>query len=278
MSEVIIVNQKKFDKKAKKISRGGKDSIHVLSDFDRTLTKCFVGDKKSSTSWAQFRNLNLLGKEYIEQAHKMFDFYRPFETSKNLGLNKKAEKMKEWWKRHLDLLVQTGLTKKEIGVVVKKGGIEMREGADYFFEILEKNKIPLVIISSGLGDIIEGVLEENKLNKQNVHVLSNFFEFSGDKATGFKNKIIHSINKTESELKSLPIFAELKKRKNIILIGDSIDDLQMVKFPFRNVLKIGFLNENVDENLETFKENFDVILLGDQDMKWVNNFLEEILR
>ena len=44
-----------------------------------------------------------------------------------------------------------------------------------------------------------------------------------------------------------------------------------------NIIKIGFLNENVDERLAEFKKNYDVVIINDGDMNYVNELVGEIL-
>ena len=49
-------------------------------------------------------------------------------------------------------------------------------------------------------------------------------------------------------------------RKNIILLGDSISDIRMAREDARkDALKIGFLEEKVDENKPYYVEQFDVV-------------------
>ncbi len=43
------------------------------------------------------------------------------------------------------------------------------------------------------------------------------------------------------------------------------------------IIKIGFLTENMDTQLEEFKRNFDVILVGNESLEFVNNLLKDIL-
>ena len=47
-------------------------------------------------------------------------------------------------------------------------------------------------------------------------------------------------------------------------------------FDYDNMIAIGFLNENVEQNLEVFKDMFDVVLLEDGDFSFVNEFVKEI--
>ena len=68
-------------------------------------------------------------------------------------------------------------------------------------------------------------------------------------------------------------------RKNVILIGDSLGDLDMaagVEDP-DTVLTIGFLNKNIEKNLPVYQNKFDVVLVDDQTMEFPNLLLSEIL-
>jgi hypothetical protein len=61
-------------------------------------------------------------------------------------------------------------------------------------------------------------------------------------------------------------------------LDDHEDDIGMIAgLSPANLLKIGFLNENVEERLEGFKSRFDVILLGDGDLGFVNELLRAIV-
>jgi len=42
MQNIIIPNQENFEQKLSQIQQGGVDNLHILADFDRTLTKAFV--------------------------------------------------------------------------------------------------------------------------------------------------------------------------------------------------------------------------------------------
>ncbi|MBU2415738.1 hypothetical protein KKH86_00740 [Patescibacteria group bacterium] len=69
----------------------------------------------------------------------------------------------------------------------------------------------------------------------------------------------------------------IKNRKNVLLLGDSFGDTEMINgFDYDNLIKIGFLNENVKENLEEYKKNYDVVILNDGSMEYVNDLLNEI--
>jgi len=46
---------------------------------------------------------------------------------------------------------------------------------------------------------------------------------------------------------------------------------------YKNVIKVGFLNEEIKKNLEAYRQNFDVLILNDGDMNYVNNLLKEMI-
>lgn len=64
---------------------------------------------------------------------------------------------------------------------------------------------------------------------------------------GFKGELIHVYNKHDGALRNTEYFKQLKDNSNIILLGDSLGDLNMAdSVPnVENLLKIGFLNDKV---------------------------------
>lgn len=279
MENIIIPNEKNLNETINRMIKDGKDKLHILADFDKTLTKAFIKEQKAHTVIAQIREGKYLTKDYAPKAQALFDIYHPIEIDTKMSVEEKNEKMQEWWKKHFDLIIESGINKEIIKDIVKTMKMQFREGAFKFLDFINKNKIPLIIISAGPGDLINEYLKyENKLFP-NIYLIANMFIWGKEgKAISVKEPIIHSLNKHEIEIKNLPIYNELLKRKNVILLGDNIEDIGMIKgFPYKNLIKIGFLNENVEENFEKFKRNYDVIILNDSDMDYVNELLKKII-
>jgi len=64
----------------------------------------------------------------------------------------------------------------------------------------------------------------------NICLIGNEFVRDRDKAVDFKKPIIHSLNKDETVIKEFPkIYEKVKDKKNVILLGDSISDIQMLE-------------------------------------------------
>lgn len=279
MPEIIIVDRKKFEETKKRMQEAGAKKFHVLSDFDRTITKGFVEGQRSPTAISQFRNGGYLTADYAPRAFALYDTYHPIEIDPNIPRAEKTVKMDEWWNKHFDLLVECGLTKSVIEEVAAKKTLQFRDGALKFLDFLFEQKIPLVIMSAAPGDLIVKYLEQEGRLYENIDIISNLFLFDeSGKVTGVKKPIIHTLNKYEVVVKEFPIFETVKDRKNVLLLGDGLDDVGMIDgFEYDNLLKVGFLNENVEENMEAFRKLYDVIILGDPGMDFVDSFVREIV-
>lgn len=277
MESIIITNPEELERKIKAMKKDGKDRLHVISDFDQTLTKSFIRGQKVPSVIAQIREGNYLGEEYVKKAFELHGIYYPIEIDSKIPIVEKNIKMFEWWTKHFDLLIKSGMNKSIIEDIVRKRKIPFRKGLPEFLKNLNENSIPIMIMTAGPGDIVLEALKFEKLNYPNLHIIGNLFIWDKNgKAIGVKEPIIHSLNKHEIEVKSHPIYSELLKRKNLILLGDLIEDIKMAEgFPYKCIIKIGFLN-NINR-LEEFRNNFDVILLNDLDMGYVKKLLNEIV-
>ena len=150
-----------------------------------------------------------------------------------------------------------------------------RSGAIEFIEFLHKNNIPLIIISAGIGNIIENFLKINNCLFDNIHVISNKIVFNNGIATGVDNKIIHSLNKNETSL-TQDILNKINNRKDVILLGDQIGDLLMVdKNTDKELLTIGFLNDDTKDNLDIMNNGFDIVCDTDDTYIDILNLLFE---
>ena len=278
MEQIYFHNKKLLDTKIQEIKSQGLDKLHVVSDFDRTLTKCFHNGKKIASVIALIREGGYLTKDYPKNAFALYDKYQPIEIDNSLDYNYRYKKMHDWWSKHEKLLVESGMHKSVLDDILKKYPKMFREGALEFFDNLNSKKIPLLIFSAGLGNIIEGYLKKENRLTPNVHILSNTFDFDKDGfATGYKDEIIHIMNKSETKIKNKKYLSLIEKRNNVILLGDSLDDLGMVSDLDTNiVIKIGFLNEDIEKNLELYKSKFDVVIVNDGSMDYVNKIIIEL--
>ena len=279
--DIIIQNTSNLEDLKKSISEDGIECLHVLADFDKTLTTLFVNGKKVPSLISILRDGNYLTPDYAQKAHELYNKYHLIEIDPKVLIREKKKVMNEWWMTHFDLLIKSGLNKKDIEDVIKSRKIKLRPGFSDFLDILKENKIPLVIMSSsGLGeDAISMYLKQEGKLHDNIHIISNLYKWDEKgNAIGVKKPIIHVMNKDETAIQNFPAFEIIKNRKNVLLLEDSVSDIGMVQgFDYNNLIKIGFLNENVKENLESFKANYDVLILNDSSMDYINQLLREII-
>lgn len=278
---VIITNLENLEILKKAISEDGAEKLHVITDFDRTLTTAFVNGKKVSSLISVLRDENYLTEGYSEKAKELFKKYNPIETS-SIPLAEKKKMMYEWWTKHFELLIKSGLNKKDLESVVKSGKVKLRKGALEFIDFLHKHDIPLVILSSsGLGiESISMYLENEKRMYNDIYIISNSFEWDKEGyAIKVGKPIIHSMNKDETSIKDFPLYRKIRNRKNVLLLGDTLEDIGMIKgFKYDKLIKVGFLNEDVEKNLEKYKEVYDIVILNDGSMGYINKLLKEIVK
>ncbi len=279
MKNIIIANLKEFERKKQEFKKQGKKGFHVVSDFDSTLTKGFVDGERVHSTFEIVRKEGYLAKEYVKKSYALYDIYHPIEINPDISPEEKDKKMLEWWKKHLQLMIDYGMNDDIIKEMVKSCKINLRGGFYEFISLLKDNKVPLLILSAGMGNVIKEFMESKSLLYSNTHIISNFYEFDKNKkVTGFKSKIVHAFNKSEVQVKDTPYHEQIVQRKNVILLGDSPGDLHMAEgMDHDNIIKIGFLNEEIDNLLDFYKESFDVVIVDDGPMDFINELLREII-
>lgn len=275
-----VIYWKNFENKTQKLRSCNPDLIQVISDFDWTLT--YIKDKKTNefipAIISVLYNKWYLSEEYSKKAKELESIYIPIEKDESIPLETRKLKMDEWRRRHEELLVQSGLSKKHIDDVVNSGVIQLRDGCDRLFKMLKDENIPITIFSaSWLGTYaISSYLEKNNVNYDNIHFVSN--EFIWDEkwnAVSWKEPFITSLNKDETVISSdtyPELYEKVKDRKNVILLWNGTGDAAMAKDEANDlVLRIWFLEDKNSSKLEKFKELFDVILLWDW---WMNEVID----
>ncbi|KAK2186852.1 hypothetical protein NP493_186g00009 [Ridgeia piscesae] len=188
--------------------------------------------------------------------------------------------MVEWWTKAHDLLVQIPFTQKDLEHVVSDSSILLRDGCDMLLRELHDHKVPVLIFSAGIGDIIERVMRQQSHMYSNIKIVSNYMDFDNEGTLiGFKGDIIHIFNKNEGAIHRSDYFLDLAHRENIILLGDSMGDLRMADGAVsnKNLLKIGFLNDKIESSLPMYMDAFDIVLVGEESLDLVNSLLRKVI-
>ena len=282
MSDITYRNKQEFEQKLTNMKDDWISKLHILADFDRTLTKSFVNWEKSISLVSVLRSKEAhLWWECAMRDTELLKKYHPIEVDPNVSIEEKKEKMIEWWTSSFNLFIKYWLSKSSLKKLAKTKIIELRDWYQDFSNILYKNDVPLVIISaSWIGKLsIQYFLEERGVMNEGVYIISNDFDWDENwKALAFKKPIIHSFNKSETIVSEFPeINEKVKDRTNIILLWDSLGDHHMVDwFEYDNLINIWFLNHNEDELMEEYKKRYDIVITWDWSFDIVNEILWEV--
>jgi len=266
-----------FNNKIKEFKNSGVNKLHILTDFDRTLTKGIT--KKATSVISKIRDSKYITNELKIEMSNLYNYYHPFEIDAQLSNAEKAKYMHEWYKKTTKVLIEHGLTDELIDKIVAESELEFRDGIDKFLETANKLNVPVIIISAGIGNLIEKYLVKNNLNFKNIQIISNFY--TCDK-NGYINKfldpVIHPMNKFELQVRNFPSTENLiSDRTNIIQMGDHIGDFNMAEgFNYTNLLTLAFLNKGSDETFEQFKKAADIVYTTEASLTEITNILKNI--
>nr|XP_046271606.1 cytosolic 5'-nucleotidase 3A-like isoform X2 [Scatophagus argus] len=256
--------------------KAGSNTLQVISDFDMTLTRFEYNGKRCPTCHNILDNSRLISSDCRDKLKDLLDTYYPIEIDSSRSVEEKLPLMVEWWTKAHELLVQQKIRKDQLAVAVQESDAMLREGYQLFFDHLQEHSIPLLIFSAGIGDILEEVIHQAGVFHSNVKVFSNYMDFDEfGVLRAFKGELIHIYNKREGALLNTGHFQELRTRPNVLLLGDSLGDLNMADGvqDMENILKIGFLNDKVDERKQSYLDSYDIVLVKDETLEVPNAVL-----
>lgn len=260
---MIYVNNKEKVNKLKELMN--KDNICVFMDYDKTITS-----SKSDDSWDASANQEVMGENITKDMDKYYQKYGSIEFDYQINKDKREKYIIEWYDKCMDLYYQYGLTKDKLKKSIDNSQLILREGAKDFLFKLYRNNIPVIILSAGIGNVIEQCLKKEQCYYNNITIISNFIKFDENgNMIKFSDNMIHSLNKNIDKLSDYRLKEKIKEKEYRVVIGDLIEDINMMgEYPEEKSLKIGFLNKNVTENLEVYQKNFDIVLTEE------NNFYD----
>jgi len=239
-------------KKLQFFINAGRDKLHLLLDFDRTLTLGQNELGENVTTW-EILKTHLPQKAQLEY-EQYYNNYRPLETEKQMT---EADAI-IWWERILNLYSENQLKWQDIKKDVSLK-MPIRPFTKELFEACEKKNIPTIILSAGIKDIIDLWCQKFKIKPTLVLSTKLVFSPKGYMIGWERDSLIHVLNKKEKSHQEIEKIRSVKP--NTILIGDSLDDILMVEG--EDVLRIAVYNPRRDDKPDRLKdltENFDLIL------------------
>ncbi|XP_030630856.1 cytosolic 5'-nucleotidase 3-like [Chanos chanos] len=276
---VSIRERGRVEEIIRNMHRAGPGALQVISDFDMTLTRFAHNGVRCPTTHNILHNSTLISEDCKTKMANLLSTYYPIEIDDSMSVEEKLPLMVEWWTCAHDLLVKQKIKKDELAQAVRESDAMLREGYDVFFHTLKQHLIPLLIFSAGVGDILEEVIRHNGVFHPNVRVISNYMDFDErGVCQAFKGQLIHTFNKREGAMLNHDQFRELQDRPNVLLLGDSLGDLTMADgvTNAQNVLRIGYLNDKVEDRREAYVSSFDIVLEKDESLDVPNAILTYI--
>lgn len=242
--------------------------LYIISDFDNTIT---TGESYGSLN--VITKSNLLGEDYQKE---YIDIVNKYENRAKY-IEKDSKLIEKLWEKHiskyLKMLEKYNLNRELLESIIENSNITFRKGFKEFIGFLHDKKIPLIILSSGLGNSIEIFLNNNNCYYDNIYVVSNFIEFNKE---GYISKVpetvITPVNKNkvifDDKLKEI-----LKVRKYKVIFGDIKDDSGMTQINKEDKsLSVAFLNDlDLENELELA---FDIVDKNNNVLDWIENILQ----
>ena len=230
---MILINDR-----IKELFNVSANDLYILTDFDGTITK-----DSSDSSWASiFKNPNVTD-EFVQECIRIFNYYHKYEIDESIPLEEKMVIMSEWYNKNIETLKKFGITEQTINYSANNENIMyFRDGAKEFLKEMNDRGIPIIVISAGVGNIMQQFLINNDCNFPNIYICSN---------------LIHPLNKNEISLPT-HIQEKVANRNTIILLGNSISDINMTN-DRKKTYRIGFLDEKVEDRISAFHEHYDVV-------------------
>jgi len=272
---VVFANKDAFMAKLNRFREAGPSKLSVVSDFDFTISKFYMNGVRGASCHKVIEDCGLMAKQYHDEAQGLQAKYYPLEVDPTLNMEEKTMYMIEWVEKAHELLEQYGLTKTVVASAVKSalqgGKVGLREKTDAFFALTARAKIPSLIFSAGIADVLEEIMRTMMdIDWSQVHVISNrcIFEESGDgKVIGFEQPLLHVFNKKSTAYLHTNFFntEDIKDRTQLLLLGDSLGDITMsegMEIGDDSIIKVGFLNDRV-ERLDQYLEKFDLVIFDD---------------
>ncbi|KAI8998106.1 pyrimidine 5'-nucleotidase-domain-containing protein [Gaertneriomyces semiglobifer] len=296
----FIQDPDSVEEKLKSIISDGRKNLHIISDFDMTLsqyTHPTIPNQRNHSSHSLLAQSANVPDWFKENTQKLFKQYYPIEISTKVGYKEKVKAMIEWWSKNHEAILEIGLTKDVVASMVKEVRVAIRKGVKEVFELCKgegEEHVPILVFSAGLGDVIEALLECENLLYSNVQVVSNRMHFHPEtgEAEHFVPPLIHTFNKCqasflhphlhvpsnssaylpisnnstgENAVSSLNVaLKDSGERDNLILMGDSLGDLRMAEgLAPSTKLTVGFLNHDENLLLSQYAESYDIVIRGD---------------
>jgi HAD superfamily phosphoserine phosphatase-like hydrolase len=254
LDNVRVCRESEMDAKLRKFKEEGTSKLQLVMDFDHTVTAGKVLGENIGT-WNLF---DLLMPEDARRRHdEIYAKFRPKEISGEMT----EDEAVAWWSGSLGLIVSSGINLGQAKEVFLSE-IKARSGAKGLFDFCNDAKVPVVVLSAGVKQVIEMILEKYDL-QADVVLATKLQTDSNGLVTGWDKKtLIHNLNKREMGHEEMSGLRE--KRPNAIVVGDDPADADMVSGEAIRI-RVHDPRQGEEEDFETYtrrsyEAGFDLIV------------------
>jgi HAD superfamily hydrolase (TIGR01544 family) len=252
-SKIEVLRPAYLAEKLNDFKTAGSKQIHVVADFDSTLTVQKYQGHQADTTFSVLSHISHRFKKRTEELARVF-----YEKQTNLELStqERGEIINEWWVKALTTCLEEDLYEYNLPDLFWESQLYLRHGIAELMEKTLKYNVPFSIVSGGIGNFVEMALK-NVEGPKNYQLKANFMTFDdrSRRLNGCTQPIIHSFNKAQS-------VSQIKLNPYVILLGDSVPDIKALQGSvYEEAITVGFLREGKNERL--FREVYDFVIKED---------------
>ncbi|ORZ37930.1 pyrimidine 5'-nucleotidase-domain-containing protein [Catenaria anguillulae PL171] len=285
-SHIHIRNPADLAEKLARIFADGPHHLHIVSDYDMTMTKYWINGVRGPSSHAVLERASVVSPAFKDKCKQLYTTYYPQEIDPNIPRDVKYGIMEQWWREAHQAIMDEGVMEHDLAKMVKETPMTWRDGMQDLIHLTAEMDVYFLVFSAGIKNLIKSILESSNLLLPHVHVESNemYFDPTTGRVSHFSEPIIHTLNKAEVVLASPDLppdspqarhAAAIKDRNNVILMGDSLGDANMADgITHSSCVRVGFCNVNPDIWLDEFMDTFDVVVVDDVGFDWVLDLLK----
>ena len=187
--KVVASNAERVEEKLKSLIKDGHSNLQFIVDFDNTLTRTHRDGVGLDCSWGVLENYKELPGSYHERVRAAKEKYHPIELDVSISQEEKIPIMIEWYREANRCLADSGVKLSWLPLMVQQSNVQLRDQTDEMLKDLHTNDIPVLVLSAGVGDLINHIMQHFKVLHSNTTLVSNFLKFDEEgNIVGLKGK------------------------------------------------------------------------------------------
>ena len=160
--------------------------------------------------------------------------------------------------------------------MLEASSCRLRPGVTEFLKLAHQHHIPVLIVSGGISDVIEMLLQWEECYHDNITIVSNRLKYDTDDVMMGAEKPFMTASSKLDVVKDHEYFKRVV-RDNVLLLGDMLSDLKVgACVSCKETLSVGFCH-HPDRDLNSYCDNYDLVLLGNPGFDVINQMFRQIV-